>query len=122
MRESWIPKEEELTLIAATVPLLASLAVVNRADGQPAAAWRHGDGAVLDVVTLARVLPHASGAMGPGGGLDLAVTLTSSSQSVVIVGLGSAWVVVFGFREPVSYDWASYYVRRAMGLLKRREA
>lgn len=121
MRDSWIPTEEELTLIAATVPLLASMTVVKRTDGQIAAGWSHPDAFPIDALTLARLLPYASNAMGAGGAVELTVTVSSSTQSVVVTELGLPWIVVFGFREAVSYDWASYYVRRALGLMKRRE-
>jgi hypothetical protein len=47
--------------------------------------------------------------------------VASSSRSAVVTELGTRWIVVFGFREAVSYDWASYYVRRALGLMRRRE-
>lgn len=120
MRDSWIPKEEELAVVAATVPLLASLTIVKRSDGQ-VSAWSHPDAIPLDALTLARLLPAAGGAMGAGGGTDLSLTLASSTQSVVVTELGLAWIVVFGFREAVSYDWTSYYVRRALGLFKRRD-
>lgn len=122
MRESWTPKEDELGRIAATVPLVAAIGVMERTEGRIVSEWRAGDTVALDLLALGKLLPSAQSAMAPvDAATELSLTVASSTRSAVVTELGTRWVVVFGFREAVSYDWASYYVRRALGLLRRRE-
>lgn len=122
MRESWTPKEDELGRIAATVPLVAAIGVMERTEGRIVSEWRAGDTVALDLLALGKLLPGAQSAMAPvDAATELSLTVASSTRSAVVTELGTRWVVVFGFREAVSYDWASYYVRRALGLLRRRD-
>lgn len=122
MRESWTPKEDELGRIAATVPLVAAIGVMERTAGRIVSEWRATDTTGLDLLALGRLLSGAHTAMAPiEPTAELSLTVASASRTAVVTELGQKWVVVFGFREAVSYDWASYYVRRALGLLRRRE-
>ena len=120
MADTWIPVESELERVAATVPLLSSLAMVQREDGGVTAQWSRVGTAVMDQTMLAALLPLAAQALGASDHVTL--TIASSDQAVVLTELGKRWIVVFVFSEPVSYDWSSYYVRRALGLLKRKDA
>ena len=122
MRESWTPKEDELGRIAATVPLVAAIGVMERTEGRIVSEWRGPETSALDLLALGRLLPSAQNAMAPvAPSTELSLTVASASRSAVVTELGTRWIVVFGFREAVSYDWASYYVRRALGLMRRRE-
>jgi len=120
MADTWIPVESELAKVAATVPLLSSLAMVERENGGVTAQWSRAGAIAMDQTMLAALLPLAAQAL--GGTDHVTVTIGSPDQAVVLAELGKRWVVVFGFSEPVSYDWSSYYVRRALGLLKRKDA
>lgn len=119
MQEVWNPTQEELGLIAATIPLIASVAVVKRMDGQIVVEWAAPDATPLENGALAALLPLATGALGPPNE-EPTMTLSTSTRTAVITGLDGEWTVVFGFKEAVSFDWASYYVRRALGLMRRR--
>jgi len=122
MRESWTPKEDELGRIAATVPLVAAIGVMERTAGRIVSEWRATDTTGIDLLALGQLLTGAQTAMAPvEPTAELSLTVASATRSAVVTELGQRWVVVFGFREAVSYDWASYYVRRALGLLRRRE-
>jgi hypothetical protein len=114
-------RPEALSTIAATVPLLSMLVIADRATGEIVARWAAAEAVVpAHPQALARLLPAALATLGDAAHVSPSLVFTTDRQSTVVTEVWEDGLAVFSFREAVSFDWASYYVRRAIGLLNRR--